>query len=98
MPVVQRPTKSQPATPLEATPFSYWSIKPWFLTEGKLASVLVIPSSWGFPTKRSTPHYTLSSSPSSAHQDFFWRRCWGEEALLQGESLTLNLFILLLFS
>ena len=31
----------------EATPFSYWSIKPWFLTEGKLAAVLIIPFSWG---------------------------------------------------
>ena len=44
---VVRPTNSQTATPSEATPFSYWSIKPWFLTEGKLAAVLIIPSSWG---------------------------------------------------
>ena len=44
---VVRPTTSQLATPSEATPFSYWSIKPWFLTEGKLAAVLIIPSSWG---------------------------------------------------
>jgi hypothetical protein len=28
-------------------PFSYWTIKPWFLTEGKLPAVLIIPSSWG---------------------------------------------------
>ena len=34
---VVRPANSQTATPSEATPFSYWSIKPWFLTEGKLA-------------------------------------------------------------
>jgi hypothetical protein len=27
--------------------FSYWFDKPWFLTEGKLATVLIIPSSWG---------------------------------------------------
>jgi hypothetical protein len=27
--------------------FSYWIDKPWFLTEGKLATVLIIPSSWG---------------------------------------------------
>jgi hypothetical protein len=26
--------------------FSYWFDKPWFLTEGKLAAVLIIPSSW----------------------------------------------------
>jgi hypothetical protein len=28
-------------------PFSYWTDKPWFLTEGKFATVLIIPSSWG---------------------------------------------------
>jgi hypothetical protein len=27
--------------------FSYWFDKPWFLTEGKLATMLIIPSSWG---------------------------------------------------
>jgi hypothetical protein len=27
--------------------FSYWFDKPWFLTEGKLAAVFIIPSSWG---------------------------------------------------
>jgi hypothetical protein len=27
--------------------FFYWFDKPWFLTEGKLATVLIIPSSWG---------------------------------------------------
>ena len=47
---VVRPAKSQLATPSEVISFSYWSIKPWFLTEGKLAAVLIIPSSWGFPT------------------------------------------------
>jgi hypothetical protein len=26
------------------------------------------------------------------HQDIFWRRCRGERGLLQGESLTSNLF------
>ena len=79
---VVRPAKSQPATPSEVTRFSYWSIKPWFLTEGKLAATLIIPSSWGFPTQASK---------------LFWRRCQGEEALLQGESLISNLFTLLLF-
>jgi hypothetical protein len=28
-------------------PFSYWFDKPQFLTKGKLATVLIIPSSWG---------------------------------------------------
>ena len=44
---VVRPANSQLAIPSEATLFSYWSIKPWFHTEGKLATVLIIPSSWG---------------------------------------------------
>jgi hypothetical protein len=30
--------------------FSYWSIKFGFITVGKLIVVLIIPSSWGFPT------------------------------------------------
>jgi hypothetical protein len=30
------PTTSQPSTPSEVTPFSYWSIKPWFRTEDLL--------------------------------------------------------------
>jgi hypothetical protein len=55
------------------------------ITEGKLTVVLVIPSSWGFPTG------------PVRHQDFFWHRCWGERGFLQGESLTSNLFTLLLF-
>ena len=84
---VVRPANSQTATPSEATPFSYWSIKPWFLTEGKLAAVLIIPSSWG------SQRIAITRASSS----FFWRRCRGEEALLQGESLALNLFTLLLF-
>jgi hypothetical protein len=28
-------------------PISYWFDKPWFLTEERLATVLIIPSSWG---------------------------------------------------
>jgi hypothetical protein len=27
--------------------FFYWTDKPWFFTEGKFATVLIIPSSWG---------------------------------------------------
>jgi hypothetical protein len=27
--------------------FSYWMIKPWFLTKGKFSAILIIPSSWG---------------------------------------------------
>ena len=34
-------------TTFVASRFPTGSIKPWFLTEGKLAAVLIIPSSWG---------------------------------------------------
>jgi hypothetical protein len=68
--------------------FSYWSIKPWFLTEGNLqlsssylplgVSQQVLHHHWG-------------------HQAIFWRRCRGERGFLQGEFLTSNLFNLFLF-
>jgi hypothetical protein len=32
---------------LEVGSFSYWFDKPWFHTEGRLAVVLIIPSTWG---------------------------------------------------
>jgi hypothetical protein len=32
---------------LEVGSFSYWFDKPRFHTEGRLADVLIIPSSWG---------------------------------------------------
>jgi hypothetical protein len=35
------------------------------ITEGTLTAVLIIPSSWGFPTG------------PARHQDIFWRRCRG---------------------
>jgi hypothetical protein len=41
---VAKVSKHQPS---EVVSFSYWSIKLWFHTEGKLAAVLIIPSSWG---------------------------------------------------
>jgi hypothetical protein len=33
--------------------FSYWMIKPWFLTEGKTCCYIHQTFSWGFPTGRS---------------------------------------------
>jgi hypothetical protein len=39
--------------------FSYWSIKLWFHTEGKLTVVLIIPSSWGFPTGPVRHHFLV---------------------------------------
>jgi hypothetical protein len=53
--------------PSEVGSFSYWFDKPWFHTEGRLAAVLIIPSSWG------------SQLGGHLHdiKQFFWRRCWG---------------------
>jgi hypothetical protein len=67
------------------------NLRKWFLsptgrlnlgiiTEGKLTIVLIIPSSWCFPTG------------PVRHQDIFWHRYRGERGFLQGESLTSNLF------
>src|SRR4051812_3082860 len=80
-------------------PFPYWSIKPWFLTEGKLAAVLITCFLLGFPTVQPTLSHSHINSTSArlsgavAHIKIFWRRCRGERSLLQGESLTLNLFL-----
>jgi hypothetical protein len=40
-----------------------------FLTEGKLAAILIIPSSWGSQWAGHSPRIKL----------IFWRRCRGEE-------------------
>jgi hypothetical protein len=45
---IVRPAKVSHQQPSEVISFSYWSIKLWFHTKGKLATVLIIPSSWGF--------------------------------------------------
>jgi hypothetical protein len=42
--------------------FSYWSDKPWFLTEGKLAAVLITPS-LGVPNW--SVIYIINTAPSS---------------------------------
>ena len=62
------------------------SIKPWFLSEGKLATVRIIPSSWG--SQRTCELHAIKL--------FFWRRCRGDQDTLQGESPLLNIFTLFL--
>ena len=83
---VVRPANSQLATPLVATLFSYWSIKPWFHIEGKLVTVLIIPSSWG-SQRTATIEY---------QQDSFLAPLPGRQSDAIGESFTSNLFILFL--
>jgi hypothetical protein len=70
--------------------FSYWFDKPQFLTEGKLAIVLIIPSSWGSQ---------LGGYPARIKL-IFWHHCRGKRRLLQGEFRTHILyfvFVLLYF-
>jgi hypothetical protein len=65
--------------------FSYCFNKPRFLTEGKLATVLIIPFSWG----SQLGGYLPSSS------NFFWHRCRGKRRFLQGEFRTHILYFVL---
>jgi hypothetical protein len=66
---------------LEVGSFSYWFDKPWFHTEGRLAAVLIIHSSWD----------SQLDEYLHAIKQFFWHRCQGEKGFLQGESLASNL-------
>jgi hypothetical protein len=52
---------------LKVGSFSYWFDKPWFYTEGRLAAVLIIPSSWG----------SQLGEHLQAIKQFFWHRCRG---------------------
>jgi hypothetical protein len=67
--------------PSEVGSFSYWFDKPWFQTEGRLAAMLIIASSWG--SQLGGHLHTI--------KHFFWRRCQGERGFLQG-SLSLPIF------
>jgi hypothetical protein len=55
--------------------FSYWSIKPWFHTEEKLTAVLIIPSSWGFPTGPVRHHHPTPLMRGRAESQCRWRGC-----------------------
>jgi hypothetical protein len=72
---------------------TFWSLafsrtdKPWFLTEGKFATVLIIPSFWGSQ---------LGGYPARIKL-IFWRRCRGKRRLLQGEFRTHILYFVLSF-
>jgi hypothetical protein len=49
--------------------FSYWSIKPWFLTEEKLIVVRIIPSSWGSQLVVNTTHQHFPLSLTSENKN-----------------------------
>jgi hypothetical protein len=67
-------------------------IKPWFLTEGKLAAVLIKPSSWGSQLDGDLHYHT------PPQQRFFWRRCREKRRLLQGEFRTHILYFVYCFA
>jgi hypothetical protein len=71
--------------------FSYWFDKPRFLTEGKLAAVLITPS-LGVPN-RSVIY--INTAPQSS---FFWRCCRGKRRFLQGEFHMHNLYFVYCFA
>jgi hypothetical protein len=56
-----------------------------FLLRERLATVLIIPSSWGSQ---------LGGYPARIKL-FFWCRCWGKRILLQGEFRTHILYFVL---
>jgi hypothetical protein len=62
-----------------------------FITEGKLAAVLITPS-LGVPNW--SVIYIITTTPSK----IFWRRCWGKRRLLQGEFSTHILYFVLSFA
>jgi hypothetical protein len=66
-----------------------WTDKPWFLTEEKFATVLIIPSSWGFQLDGE-----ITSTPCRIKL-IFWRRCRGKKRLPQGEFRTHILYFVL---
>jgi hypothetical protein len=68
--------------------FSYWTIKPWFLTEEKFATVLIIPSSRGSQLGGYLPASSI----------IFWRHCQGKRRLLQGEFRPHILYFVLSFA
>ena len=76
--------------------FLSWSINLGFITEGKLAAALIIPSSWGSQRAGHSPRTrTDCRHIYYRHQHFFWRRCRGRKRrLLRGEFFTHTFFTL----
>jgi hypothetical protein len=69
------------------------SINLGFITKGKLAVVLIITFSWGFPTS-----FLVSATNQRNCNQAFWRRCRGERGFLQGESLAFNILLYYCFA
>jgi hypothetical protein len=77
--------------------FSYWSIKPWFLTEEKLTVVLIIPSSWGSQLVVNATHIKLFSGAVAEEKENFCKGSLSLPIFLLCYFL-LSLFILFLFA
>jgi hypothetical protein len=72
-------------------PFSYWFDKPQFLTEGRLATVLIIPSSWGSQLGGHLPASSIFSGIVAREKEDFFK------GSLAHTSFTLFLFCFILF-
>ena len=70
-------------------------IKPWFHTEGKLTAALIIPSSWGSQLTCDVQAIVSGTINLEPPTRFLAPLPGKTELLLQGESLTPNLFTLL---
>jgi hypothetical protein len=87
----------------EFASFSYWSIKPWFLTEGKLVASLIKPYTWGNPTPLPTKRTSSSFLASlRGHQASFLaplpgRRRISARGVPHAQSLYFVLVFLLLY-
>jgi hypothetical protein len=68
--------------------FSYWFDKPRFLTEGKLAAMLITPS-------LGVPNWSVIYINTALQSSFFWRCCRGKRRFLQGEFCTHILYFVL---
>jgi hypothetical protein len=72
--------------------FSYWTDKPWFLTDGNL---LMCSSYLPLGVSNWMVIY-INTMPQQA--TIFWRRCRGKRRLLQGEFRTHILYFVLSFA
>src|SRR3954464_5799082 len=91
--LVVRPATSRFATPSEATPFSYWSIKPWFITEGKSCCCAHHTFLLRFPIVQPNHHHFCT------HQDSFLAPLPGRKtASASGVSHSQSFYFVIVFS
>jgi hypothetical protein len=71
--------------------FSYWFDKPWFHNRGKLAAMLIIPSSWGSQLGANTAPLSIFLAPLPGRKKISAR------GVSHAQPFTLLLFSFILF-